>query len=437
MNETLTTTPFGRRSLSLGMLAANMVARECPPDAVVHKWKIFNAVCEAKVALGASDRALAVLNALLSFHPETALTGEGDLIVFPSNMQLALRAHGMPPATLRRHLAVLVDCGLVIRRDSPNGKRYARKGQGGEIETAFGFDLTPLVARAQEIEQLAEAARQERRALVLLRERVTLYRREIAKMIAVGLEESIPGDWSGLHMAYRDQVQRIPRLPTKSELEPVAAELAFLASEIRSALEFHLNSENPSANESQHERHIHNSNPESLTESELAFEKAKGKVQTDNGYSAEVGPISALPSGIESQEARSTDHAAMSRDQNRVDQAAPMKGYPLGMVLDACPDIVDYAKGGISSWRDLMATAELVRTMLGISPSAWEDAQLAMGREAAAVVIAGMLQKAETINSAGGYLRNLTERARGGQFSIGPMLMALIRAKHKGGKLRA
>jgi replication initiation protein RepC len=91
---------------------------------------------------------------LLSFHPETDLSGEDDLIVFPSSAQLALRAHGMPPATLRRHVTVLVECGLIVRRDSPNGKRYARKGQGSAIEQAFGFDLTPLLARAAEFERL-------------------------------------------------------------------------------------------------------------------------------------------------------------------------------------------------------------------------------------------------------------------------------------------
>jgi len=42
------------------------------------------------------------------------------------------------------------------------------------------------------------------------------------------------------------------------------------------------------------------------------------------------------------------------------------------MVLSACPDIVDYAKGGIANWRDFLATAAVVRPMLGISPSAWE-----------------------------------------------------------------
>src|SRR5271167_2719370 len=119
------TTPFGRRSLTLAHVANQAGAKARPPEKAVHKWQVFRAICTAKVRVGASERALAVLDALLSFHPETALSGE-DLIVFPSNRQLSLRAHGMAPATLRRHLAVLVDGGLIIRRDSPNGKRYAR-----------------------------------------------------------------------------------------------------------------------------------------------------------------------------------------------------------------------------------------------------------------------------------------------------------------------
>ena len=158
------TTPFGRRSLTLAHVASQAVAKARPPEKAVHKWQVFRAICTAKARLGASERALAVLDALLSFHPETTLSGEG-LIVFPSNQQLALRAHGMAPATLRRHLAALVDCGLIIRRDSPNGKRFARKGQGGAIEMAFGFDLSPLVARAEEFEAWAEEVHAEERAL--------------------------------------------------------------------------------------------------------------------------------------------------------------------------------------------------------------------------------------------------------------------------------
>src|SRR5208283_2894696 len=56
-------------------------------------------------------------------------------------------------------------------------------------------------------------------------------------------------------------------------------------------------------------------------------------------------------------------------------------------------DIVDYAKGGISNWRDLLIVAAVVRSVLGISPSAWEAAQSVMGELPAAIVVAAILQR--------------------------------------------
>ena len=268
MDTHIPTTPFGRRPLSLAILNGRRLADECKPDAQADKWKLFRAVCEAKIVVGATDRALAVLNALLTFHREPELKGSENLVVFPSNQQLALRAHGMAPATLRRHLAVLVDCGLIARRDSPNGKRFARKGQGGDIAQAYGFDLAPLLARAAEFERLAEEVRAERQALHLMRERVTLLRRDIAKMITFGIEEAIPADWQDWHLRFRSIVVRIPRTATREELRPLEAELAQLAEMIRNVLEAFEKSRNTSANESQTERHIHNSNPKSTFELE-------------------------------------------------------------------------------------------------------------------------------------------------------------------------
>jgi replication initiation protein RepC len=419
MESKLATTPFGRRGLSLAMVSTQVVAKAAPPDTAIHKWQIYRAICEAKAALGATERSLAVLNALLTFHPETVLTVPGraagdeaaenapGLIVFPSNHQLALRAHGMAPATLRRHLAVLVDCGLLIRRDSPNGKRYARKGQGGVIETAFGFDLTPLVARAVEFERLAEAARAERRAYLVVREGITLVRRDIAKMIAVGTEEGVAGDWRGFQEAYLALARRIPRTATKTELEPLLEELGCLAEKIRKVLETHVNSQNKSANESHSERHIQNSNTK-LHESEPAPQQSRG---------------AAVPKS----DASSTQHRLAAH----LDRDSPpqQRRFPLGMVLEACPDIVDYARHGVSSWRDFVATAGLVRSVLGISPSAWENACQTLGEEDAAIVVAAILQRAEAIKSPGGYLRNLTERARAGRFSTGPVIVSLLRTQ--------
>src|SRR5271168_1033443 len=228
------TTPFGRRSLTLAHVAAQMAASARQPDKVVHKWRIFRAICTARPKLGVSERALAVLNALLSFHPETTLAGEEDLIVFPSNQQLCLRTHGMPASTLRRLLVVLVDAGLIVRRDSPNGKRYARKGRGAEIKLAFGFDLAPLVVRAEEFERLAEEIEAEARAIRLAKERITLCRRDIAKMVATGIEEGVPmggagrgpASWQEVHTIFRGLVEGVSRTAGREELESTAGALS-------------------------------------------------------------------------------------------------------------------------------------------------------------------------------------------------------------------
>ena len=405
MEVQLPTTPFGRRPLTLAQVASQAIARQRPADATAHKWNVYRDLCTARGRLDLTERSLAVLNAILSFHPETVLTGE-ELIVFPSNDQLALRAHGMPVSTMRRHLATLVDVGVIIRRDSPNGKRYARKDRRGSIAQAFGFDLAPLVARAGEFAALAEEVRADERAVRFERERITLARRDIAKMIATGVEEGVPissagegaNSWEGVHSLYRDIVARIPRAANLLELKPVADRLGRLADDLLIVLESHIKNKKTSGNDAQSEQHIHNSNPKSLIEIEPA-----------SNQSRPAEPVVAPP------ETHKTGEIV----------------FPLGMVLRACPDIVDYGRGDIANWRDLAAAADVARSALGVSPSAWGAAQAVMGEKSAAIVIAAILQRGAAITSAGGYLRELTRKAQVNEFSIGPMLMALLGARNR------
>ncbi|MBZ7927053.1 replication initiation protein RepC (plasmid) [Ensifer adhaerens] len=390
------TTPFGRRSMTLGMLASQYMSRDIAPETSADKWKLFRALCEAKPRLGISERALSVMNALLSFYPETTLSEENGLIVFPSNMQLSLRAHGMAEATLRRHIAALVDAGLLSRRDSPNGKRYARKDGAGSIDEAYGFSLAPLLSRAREIEQMAAEIEMERLRLRRLRERFTICRRDIGKLIEVALDQGVRGDWQAIHEHYRSLVVSIPRVATATAIAPILEELEMLREEVSNLLEMRVKSQNLSGNPDQTERHKQNSNPESSYELEPSSRNELG----------------AKPS------------------KTAVPPSEPMKAFPLGMVMQACPTIADYGPGGtIGSWRDLMQAAVVVRTTLAVSPSAYEDACETMGPENAAVVMACILERAGHINSAGGYLRDLTARARRGEFSLGPVLMALLRSR--------
>lgn len=378
--------------MTLALLAAQKDSREIPEGKAVDKWRVYRDLCEGKSVVGIGDRALAVLAGLLSFYPDSELSEENGLIVFPSNKQLSLRAHGMANATLRRHLAALLDCGLITRRDSPNGKRYARKGREGDVEDAFGFSLAPLLARSEEFQQAAERVRAENRGLKLMRERITLHRRDLHKLIEAAIEEAVPGNWGGLWRRFREIVEAIPRKATLYELEAIVGDLAAVREEVDMMLESFMKTTNPSANESHNEPQQSDSNTYFLSEFEPAHKKSRATVGTSQ----------------------------------RVQE--PPKGYPLGFVLKACPEISDYAVDGIGSWRDLMATAAQVRGYLGVSPSAYEDASHIMGPEAAAIVVACILQRAQHINSAGGYLRALTEKARAGEFSVGPMLMAAFKA---------
>jgi replication initiation protein RepC len=431
MQPGLVTTPFGRRGMSLGLIATQKQARAVEPEKTVHKWKVFQAITEAKDKLGLPDRAIAVLHALLSFHQETTLTAGDPLIVFPSNEKLCARAHGIAPATLRRHLAALVEAGIVIRRDSPNGKRYARRGMDGEVSLAFGFELTPLVARAGEFEALAAEVQAERRALRLAREHITLARRDITKMILLGMEESLPGDWQGLHAHYLALVGRLRRSSDLTEMQAIAIDLESFSAEILKHLELFTNPGDSSANESHSERHKQNSKSD-LKESEPAFEK-------DRGGERETDPLAAgFATGGEGSDDIPDTEAALSADKPR-----PSLGTPLPMVLEACPDILDYITGregqGASppTWAEFLKAAELVRAMLGISPDAWRDAVETMGQADASIAVAAILQKGDEVRFPGGYLRALTEKKRDGQFSVGPILMALIGTKLKairGGK---
>ncbi|AYM65994.1 replication initiation protein RepC [Agrobacterium fabrum] len=412
MHSEFVTTPFGRRPMSLGMLENQQRAETVDQGTVRNKWKLFRAICEARPILGISDRALTVLDALLSFYPSNEISREHGLIVFPSNAQLSIRARGMTPATLRRHLAALVDAGLIIRKDSPNGKRYARRDRAGALNQAFGFSLAPLLARAKEIEDLAAQALSERELLRTTKERLSLYRRDVTKLIETAVQTGISGDWETVFHRFRSSIDEVPRAATIDTLLAVIDQLCRLRDEIVNRLKIQLKVEKVSANESHNERHIQDSYPETIYELEAPRDEDHQPIEVP--MSSDSVLTASVPSVAE---------VLKTVTNNR-----QMKSVPLELVLRACPEILPYGPGGtIKSWRDLMTAAVTVRTMLGVTPSAYQHACVVMGPENAAIVVACILERSNHITSAGGYLRDLARRSEKGAFSVGPMLMALMR----------
>lgn len=379
----ISTTPFGRRAVSHGLLASQALAAAPAPLPAADKWQLFNDLRTARHRFGVTDRDLVVLNALLTFLPDRQLADAADLIVFPSNAALAERAHGMAESTLRRHLAALIAAGLIARHDSPNGKRYATRSRGGEMLRAFGFSLRPLLVRACVIAEAAEAARDAALHLKLLREAVVLRLRDAAKLLAYAEAEGRLPEGNSLQPALLTAQGTLRRKLDTEALARLQDEADHLLVSVDKLLASPVISEEMSGNAVHFGRHYQSSKPDSH-ESEPCLETGRREGE-------------GIPPAL-----------------------------PLGLVVKACPDILPYAQGSIRSWHELITAAAYLRSMMGISADAWNEAQRIMGPEVAAITVAAMLQKVGTIQKPGAYLRHLTVKAASGGFTPGPMIMALL-----------
>ena len=369
------------------------------PGRPVNKWELLRELSKAQAAFGVSERDLTVLQGLLSFFPDDALGGNAEMVVFPSNKAICERLNGMPCSTMRRHLARLVEAGLLQRRDSPNGKRYVRKH--GEERVAFGFDLSPLYCQSEEIARAAEAVREAEERVRRLREVVSLMRRDLAALAEFG-DEMQPG--LGIWDQLRDKAILTARaLRRKLSIEDLAAyraDLEALLDQARNIIDGS-ETEEMNTNDARSERHHHNSNKESI-DLEPALEKS--------GAAAGVPDVD-----------RDEPVADVDEQDTR-----HLPKIPLHLVIAACPSLKTFYQGEIRHWHQLFDAACHVRPAMGISASAWEEAQRFMGPEQASIVVSAMLERFEDIRSPGGYLRALTAKAAAGEFSCGPMVMALI-----------
>lgn len=401
-------TPF-RRTIDAAILKHQAATQEELPPAGANKWEVLRELAAARVSFGLSDRDLTVLQALVSFHQATILGGNGALlIVHPSNKAICERLNGMPCSTMRRHLSNLVKTGFVVRRDSPNGKRYARRY--GDENVAFGFDLSPLVRRFQEVCKAAEAARAKEERYKRLRATVSLMRRDLAGLAEYGRschpDQGVWDQFSDLAALTARELRKKLEMTDLGEIEEA---LKAALDHARNLLEGR-KAEEMNTNGALSEQHYKSSNIESY-DFEPRLEKARGGVGAPKYAAAGAG----------------VHHRKIEGDSvpEQDDQLLP--NIPLGLVLASCGEFRAYAEQPVRHWHDLVRVANIIRPMMGISPSAWDEAKLHMGPEEASVVVVAMLERFNDIRSPGGYLRTLSAKAALGEFSCGPMIMALMR----------
>ena len=131
-------------------------------------------------------------------------------IVWASNAYL-MEQTGFSLSALKRHARRLVEAGLIAFKDSPNGKRWGHRGEDGYIIEAYGYDLAPLAARAEEFEQLFGHLQAERQLCLRAKRQITIKRRTIRAKIEIAVMRALQGPWNELYTAFEALLERLPR----------------------------------------------------------------------------------------------------------------------------------------------------------------------------------------------------------------------------------
>ncbi|MCJ7873481.1 plasmid replication protein RepC [Phaeobacter sp. J2-8] len=324
------------------------------------KWALLAALTEAAEDVGVNHRTLSVLRALLTFYPDRILPcGPGCAVVFPSNATLSKRLNGMPESTLRRHLAVLVQTGLVARQDSPNRKRFARR-----YGLAFGFDLSPLARAAQDLVNAADSARERQRQVAALRDRLAFVRAQLLN------EADVTQNHEWLETA-RLVLRR------KTNIQTLQALLTKLESLLKTPITTPPVSEKMSGSHIENERHIQGTNKKNIVR----------KTSTDPDR---TGPKSQTVS--------------------------------LGDVLENCKEYACYFPKATSDWSGLISVSNQLHSMIGIERPIYDFALQRLGPNMTATIMLCMLEKIGQIKNPGAYLRGLVRRAETGSLNLRAMV---------------
>jgi replication initiation protein RepC len=103
-------------------------------------------------------------------------------IVWPSARE-QVEALGLSPTRIKAINRELIERGLVLAKDSPDGSRWGRRNRDGIIVAAFGFDLSPLAHRMAEFQEIKAAGEREQEHRADLRRRKTIALRSIQQLV--------------------------------------------------------------------------------------------------------------------------------------------------------------------------------------------------------------------------------------------------------------
>lgn len=361
----------------------------------------------AQIGLKAADMML--LDTLAAFSQPQDWDAGRRPIVWPSNTYL-MEQTGFSLSSLKRHVRRLAEAGAIAFEDSPNGKRWGRRNADGAIVEAYGFDLSPLAARAEAFEQLYAELQIERALSRQLKREITVRRRMIRARIDAALSGAFTGPWGLLARRFENLLAHLPHRKKGSEqLRQLLDQFEDFLTQVEEAFE----AENEPADAVENASRYDLRGPTSNTEMDPREAVSEPHIPTTNQLQ------SSSCNDLEEVEAmRDTLPAGYVALPSKRPVSNPTKLEP-PLVLQACPEFTSWAhnlQGHIRNWNDLHRVAGQLRPMIGVSEETWDKAQKQLGKQTATAALALVFEKhgAGQVKSPGGYLRGMMRKAGAG-----------------------
>ena len=409
--------PSGLRGMS--SVAQLMSAHADTFDGIgkTRKGALLATFKQAAPAFGLSDNALLLVDQLMAFSKECDWEEGRRPIVWPSNdfLQDAL---GKSLRSIQYARRELEDAGVVVMRDSPQGRRFGYRGPDGHIKVAYGFDLSPLALRQDEWRGIAEDIKQIRRDRQALKRRRTIALKATRQIIATALEIGLDvNEWSTLGEQNERLIAGTHRQRDLMVLRPLVDRLEHLKADAEAYF-----LEQVSALETLDDEQEHASQgAEDCTLNTTTTDLKSNKLDTVDTR-REVDQISSSEGVANKSTSPPPDAVADSVEDTLVKyQIKPQ------MVIGLSTWMTELVpKDRPATWDDVVGAGSRLRKLTGISDDAWRDAVETIGVAAASTAVAIVMAKRGEIKKPGGYFRGMVEKAKLGQLNLGPTVYGLL-----------
>lgn len=317
----------------------------------------------------------------------------------------------------------LARAGFLYWEDNASRRRDGwRDADTGRIQCAYGVNLAPFAAKADEIEATFKAVRQEQKdcqaliyEIAAIRTR-TLIRLKAALRSGAADDSSIP-----------ELLDLAASLPTGKSMSCWRlAPLKDLAAEARSIDERAIAATRPRRD-----------GPTTPSIAASFSEKCSLGCTPESGSNTNTNQYRDLNLAAAGPTAEASDsrHDAAARpapEREDCSRSAPQQGKapPAWLILESLPRsfAAHMPDGPTPTSMDFQTAANLTRSRLGISPSAWREACERLSPDAAALAIAVIAARADAgeLSSPGGYLRGMIDAARKQRLDLSRSLWGMV-----------